>query len=797
MLHLTRDAQNKSISALEENENDYNSGYESSSSSDTNSLTEDLDQIGRIQIPRLSSYLSKENLPSLSTLPSLPHFPTFNNLTSLPSFPNLPSANLPSFDLTEFSRYVSQYVQNATSKMSGSDSKEISPEAETRFANSVKTALATRIQMTTFLSDLKGGLSLRAAIDRLQPLTDVVHEAITLPADDESDDEIMQNDTEPVVVDEIVNREQPIMTELIVPEGEGSEGQGKLARRKRSHAHKRSFHMSKLATSRLSDGYDSSAFTGSDVDELTAEEARALTHLDSLDDFFKEDLLRKRIQRIQSLTNLSQQLKNKLVTKLMMGNYYRYINEKLWNEKGITLRKEGGLTLDDDLLAAATNDESASDMYVDKGSESDTEDTNNNNDNFDSQHEEDTYEDDFGYDYDDDDDDGDAVVLTEEDQQPSFFDESRNIMGCSHYQRNCKLECPTCQKWFTCRFCHDQQVTDHKLQRSEVKHVLCMFCNTPQFPDSSYCVNCEEELANYFCSKCVLYDNDPAKDIYHCDKCGICRLGLGLSKDYFHCDVCNICLSIDLKEHHKCVTNTTHCNCPICNEYLFTSVSKVVFMKCGHLIHQMCYDEMIKHSYKCPVCKKTVINAETQFRILDQEIRQQPLPAPYNMWRCIISCNDCKGKSNCAYHVMGLKCKYCQSYNTHQIKLIKPEEEVDEDNDDVDSKSIGEESNERITSMRLMKTNLGSNFLIEGQNDPNEPHENADREVTMTDGADDDVGNLVNFRRLTKAILGNKDVDRHSVTKMFQTFINSSIMDIAEAEVESDAKSEMEIFGGF
>lgn len=788
MLHLTQTKQAKNIDAVEANEIDYNSGYESSSSSDMDSLTHDLDLIGRIHISKLSQYLSKDNLPSLATLPSLPSFANFNQLPHLPSLSNLPAANLPSFDLTDFSRYVSQYVQYATNRL-GPESKEISPEAATRFDNYVKTALAARIQMTTFLSDLKGGLSLQAALDRLQPLTDVVHEAITLPADDESDEEAMVNDTEPVVVGEVVHREHPIMTELILPEGDEIHGgmAGGHPRRKRKHKHKRlSAHQTAGV---LSDGYDSGVFTGSDVEELTPQEAKALTHLDSLDDFFKEDLLRKKIQRIQALTDLSQKLKNKLVTMLMMGNYYRYINEKLLKEKGVALRKEGALVLDESLASnnvsnAATTNASVSE-FMDEGSESDTEENDDNDDRNDEDDELDDY-------YEE--DDADKVVLTEEDQQPSYFDKNRNILGCSHYQRNCKLECPTCQRWFPCRFCHDQEVTDHKLQRSEVKHVLCMFCNTPQFPESGYCVNCEQELANYFCAKCVLYDNDSTKDIYHCDKCGICRLGLGLSKDYFHCDVCNICLSIDLKEHHKCVTNTTHCNCPICNEYLFTSVSKVVFMKCGHLIHQTCYDEMIKHSYKCPVCKKTVVNAEIQFRILDQEIRQLPLPAPYNMWRCIISCNDCKGKSNCAYHVMGLKCKYCQSYNTNQLKLIKPEEEGEEENND--SNSLGEGANDRITSMRLMKTNLGSNFLIEGQNDYSEPHESVDRDMTTPDDGDDETGNLMNFRRLTKALLGNKDVDRHSVTKVFQTFINTTIMD-PDAEVESDAKSEMEIFGGF
>lgn len=770
MLHLT------SAKKPGDDNLDYNSGYESCSSSEVDSLTEDLDQIGRFNLPKLTNYLSKEgfpslpafpNLPNLSALPNLPNLPNFNHLPNLPNLPNLPQLptfpnlrappNLPSFDLTEISRYVAQYVQK-------DEAATDNAEAQTRLAYSVRTALATRIQMNTFLSDLKGGLSFQAAIDRLQPLTDIVHEAVSLPVDDISEDEVAINDTEPVGVGEIVNREQAILTEPVLPET-GRVSAAKATKHK--HKHK---HSMPRVMSGMSDGYDSSVFTGSDVEELTAEEARALTHLDSLDDFFKEEMLRKKIQKIQALDNLSQQLKNKLVTKLMMGNYYRYINEKLGREKGITLRKAGGLVLE-----PKNDDDNIDRMLMDESDEHMREENDINDD------EGDEIDDEID---EDEDDEVDEVMLTEEDQRPSYYDKAKSILGCPHYQRNCKIECPTCLKWFPCRFCHDQQVADHKLQRSEVRHVLCMRCNTPQFPESAYCVNCEEELANYFCAKCVLYDNDPAKDIYHCDKCGICRLGLGIDKDYFHCDVCNICLLIDLKEHHKCVTNTTHCNCPICNEYLFTSVSKVVFMKCGHLIHQNCYDEMINHSYKCPVCKKTVVNAEIQFRILDQEIRQLPLPAPYNLWRCIISCNDCKGKSNCSYHVMGLKCKYCKSYNTNQLKLIKPEE-----NDDDDLDYDANEANERITLLRLMKTNLGSNFLIEEQNDSTEPHGKSARTSVNLE----EQGNLANFRRLTKALLGDKEIDRRYVTKMFQNFVNSTV---EERDLDS-AKSEMEIFGGF
>ncbi len=57
------------------------------------------------------------------------------------------------------------------------------------------------------------------------------------------------------------------------------------------------------------------------------------------------------------------------------------------------------------------------------------------------------------------------------------------------------------------------------------------------------CIKCEIVFAKYFCSVCNLYDdNGEKKGIYHCDKCGICRVGP--AKKYFHCDSCNACLHI-------------------------------------------------------------------------------------------------------------------------------------------------------------------------------------------------------------------------------------------------------------
>ncbi|CAK7909158.1 hypothetical protein CAAN3_10S04962 [[Candida] anglica] len=684
------------------------------SDSSQNSLGEDLDQIGRLNL----------TMPNINIAQYL-NRPSFN----LPNLPSLDMRSLPRVKSLsdEISNYISHYV--------GDDVTSVT---------SVKTAISSRIQMTNFLNDLNLGLSLSMAIDRLAPLTSIIHEAIILPVEDDEDEmeveptlsangdhhqtgKTVDQFTEPVGVDLAVHRHQPLVNQLVNPE------KPPLSQR---HKKKRKINRKLSKATILSDDTNNSTQPGSDLDqveELTTEEVKALTDLEDKDDFGNEVLLRNKIQHIQKLDNLSQRSKSKLVTRLMMGNYYRYVNHKLPDKvKRLVLNEEKNESAEvgeptTELDELSEEDEiSEEDIIVDEDN-IDTKSTNTENI---------------------------TVTLNESDLIPTYFDNPFNqVMGCSHYQRNCKLECPTCHDWYTCRFCHDQDkevgFDAHKLVRSEVKHVLCMACNTPQIPEE-YCIECGIELANYFCSKCVLYDNDPTKEIYHCDKCGICRLGLGLGKDYFHCDTCNICLSIDLQERHKCLANTTHCNCPICNEYLFTSVNKVVFMKCGHSIHQNCFDELSKHSYKCPLCKKTVCDVEMQFRILDQEIVQSPLPSPYNFWRCIVSCNDCKGKSNVSYHVLGLKCEYCKSYNTNQLKLIKPEEEEEEeaaDDENINNARLRDTEN----SMRLIGTNLQSNFRIDEQNVSTTNDEGYDDEYDTEDGHESEQEqNFVALRSLRR-----------------------------------------------
>ena len=118
---------------------------------------------------------------------------------------------------------------------------------------------------------------------------------------------------------------------------------------------------------------------------------------------------------------------------------------------------------------------------------------------------------------------------------PMVIEEVTNALGCEHYKRNIKLQCSACNKWYTCRFCHDA-VEDHMLNRRETKNMLCMLCGCAQ-PASEECALCSVRSAWYYCNVCKLWDDDPEKSIYHCNDCGICRIGQGLGKDFFHCKV--------------------------------------------------------------------------------------------------------------------------------------------------------------------------------------------------------------------------------------------------------------------
>ncbi|KAF9395517.1 hypothetical protein BGX21_009877 [Mortierella sp. AD011] len=267
----------------------------------------------------------------------------------------------------------------------------------------------------------------------------------------------------------------------------------------------------------------------------------------------------------------------------------------------------------------------------------------------------------------------DSGVTTEEDLKTTYHDQEHGVLGCKHYKRGCKLKANCCGKWFNCRFCHDD-VCDHSIVRNETKMMLCMHCKDIQ-PAAQNCSSCQAQMAHYFCDICKLWDDDSQKPIYHCDDCGICRIGNGLNQGFFHCKKCNVCMHINLKDNHKCIERNLECDCPICGEYMFTSTTTVIFMPCGHSIHAKCHEEYVKTSYQCPTCWKALADMSRYYQKIDSILAEQIMPPEYANVFSIVLCNDCEVKSQVPYHFLYHKCDKCKGYNTKVLETFRRDTE--------------------------------------------------------------------------------------------------------------------------
>ncbi|XP_019075740.1 E3 ubiquitin-protein ligase MIEL1 isoform X6 [Vitis vinifera] len=187
---------------------------------------------------------------------------------------------------------------------------------------------------------------------------------------------------------------------------------------------------------------------------------------------------------------------------------------------------------------------------------------------------------------------------------------------CKHYRRRCRIRAPCCNEIFPCRHCHNEATT--------------------------------------------------TKGQFHCDDCGICRVG-GRDK-FFHCKKCGCCYSVGLRDNHSCVENSMRHHCPICYEYLFDSLKDTTVMVCGHTMHCECYNEMVSHDkYCCPICSKSVRDMTRTWKRIDEEIEATIMPEDYQHKKVWILCNDCNDTTEVFYHIIGQKCSHCKSYNTRIV----------------------------------------------------------------------------------------------------------------------------------
>lgn len=84
----------------------------------------------------------------------------------------------------------------------------------------------------------------------------------------------------------------------------------------------------------------------------------------------------------------------------------------------------------------------------------------------------------------------------------------------------------------------------HELDRTTVRSLVCALCDLRQ-PVASLCAGCGCEFGAYSCLKCCFFDDDLHKQQFHCEACGICRVG-GAS-NFFHCNTCGCCYANSLQ----------------------------------------------------------------------------------------------------------------------------------------------------------------------------------------------------------------------------------------------------------
>lgn len=179
--------------------------------------------------------------------------------------------------------------------------------------------------------------------------------------------------------------------------------------------------------------------------------------------------------------------------------------------------------------------------------------------------------------------------------------EAKEIKGCEHYNRGCEILSPCCNKFYSCRFCHDD-AEDHQLNRYEIKTMKCLDCREIQ-PVQKECRKCKGIMGNYYCDICHLFENEK-KAIYHCDKCKICRVG----ENNTHCDTCGVCV-VDAARH-GCIKDIALQNCVLCQYPLLYMQDMASTLECDHSLHTKCLIEYIHKSeypIKCPQCRKSVV----------------------------------------------------------------------------------------------------------------------------------------------------------------------------------------------
>jgi uncharacterized CHY-type Zn-finger protein len=79
--------------------------------------------------------------------------------------------------------------------------------------------------------------------------------------------------------------------------------------------------------------------------------------------------------------------------------------------------------------------------------------------------------------------------------------------ACVHYERNCNIVSPCCNRIFGCRICHDElsQPGHPPMNRYEIREIICKNCQTRQSSKTNQCISCSTIFGEYYCNICNLW----------------------------------------------------------------------------------------------------------------------------------------------------------------------------------------------------------------------------------------------------------------------------------------------------
>ncbi len=238
-----------------------------------------------------------------------------------------------------------------------------------------------------------------------------------------------------------------------------------------------------------------------------------------------------------------------------------------------------------------------------------------------------------------------------------------STVSCKHYERNCNMVAPCCDRIVCCHRGHDEsRHCRYKLDRSKVVTLICRSCKQRQ-PVGKACRSCSRLFGEKGCTICRMWY---AGDGFHCKECGVCRQGR--EKDMVHCFSCKRCYPIRSGPYtHTCASQYGDGRCAGCGKDVHRSRTPSTTMRCGHSMHCVCFLQRVKTNYSCPIpsCRKTVANMKEWNKALDKMAAAEQRNDPGSAMK--IYCYDCRGQSTIRSGGDLKKCKCCGSYNTVRI----------------------------------------------------------------------------------------------------------------------------------